>query len=228
MHRRRSSKTTLIGPSIICIGPVSFVPTGNGAIAYAVIFMKSVKAPWGKTDRADGRHYLTLGFYSQDSGETDQSALVNRVVQCYTGRGRHPALCFVHVELRFSDNVAFSITNAGIHLEQRVLSKPNYSTFFRLAVSKEQEERMRRKATQLYEQKAQFNWLGLIWNFLPFTSCCQIKPVNSFICTELVLIVLQSGSLFENVDASRTSPNDLYDLCIKSESGARLSYNKMV
>lgn len=189
--------------------------------------MNSLKAPWGKTDRNGSRRYLTLGFYNYDSSENEQHDCLNRVIHCYTSHGRHPALCFVHVELRFSDNIAFSITKEnGIHYEQRTLSSHNYSTFFRFCVTAEQENQMKATALCLLEQNSRFNLVGFIWNFLPLTSCCTYKPTDKFICTDLILTVMQSGGLFQNVEnVSRTSPNDLYDMCIRSESGAKLTFN---
>lgn len=168
--------------------------------------------------------YIQLGFFSYFNELAVEESLLHNagcldtITGWYMHAGRKPALCFGHAELRFSDNKAISITRGqGIHYEQRVLSKCNYSTFFKIAVTAREEQRMQHYAQEIYEQKPSFNLWGMLWNFLPLTSSCAVHRKNAYFCTELLVKILQEGGIFLGVDPSKVSPNDLYDMCIKSK-----------
>lgn len=172
---------------------------------------------------------------------------IDTVAGWWMHAGRKPALCFGHAELRFSDNKAISITRGqGVHYEQRVLSKCNYSTHFKIAVTPhvifllfafranhththiQEEAKMQRYAQEIYEEKPTFNLLGMLWNFAPFTSsaCCTLHRQNTYFCTELLVKILQKGGVFLDVDPSTVSPNKLYDMCVQNKR-AIITTNKM-
>ena len=194
----------------------SSLPTGNGRSAQSE------------------KRYIQLGFFSYFNELAPEESLLHDVgcIDTITGwwmhAGRKPSLSFGHVELRFSDNKAISITRGqGLHYEQRALSKCNYSTFFKIAVSAYEESKMQRYAQEIYEQKPSFNLWGMLWNFAPLTSYCTIHRSNAYFCTELIVKIIQEGGLFLGVDPSKISPNSLYDMCIK-EPRAVISLNKLV
>lgn len=178
--------------------------------------------------------YIKLGFFSLFNQQQPEDSLqhssgcIDHLAGYWIHAGRVPALRFGHVELRFSNNKVISITRSGggVHYEQRVLSKSNYSTFFKIAVTELEEQKMERLAQEIYEQKPSFNLWGMLWNFAPFTSHCTVYRNNSYFCTELLLKLLQEGGIFLGVDPAKVSPNKLYDMCIQ-EKRAIITLNKV-
>ena len=158
--------------------------------------------------------------------ENEQASCISWMVKSWTTGNRNPALCFTHAELRFSDRKVISITNAGIHYEQRVLSDNGYSTFFKIRVSAKQELAMRKKAEEMYDRKPSFNWVGLVWNFAPLTNRCAVTRSNSYFCTELIMEILHKADIFVSYNPAKISPNDLYDMCMH-EPMCVLSFNKV-
>lgn len=181
---------------------------------------KKLKAVWGT------KNQITVGFFSPSNIDNQQTNCVSWLVNSWTNGQRIPALCFTHVELRFSDNMAISITNEGIHYEQRILSSNGYSTFFQITVNNEQERQMKKLAQNIYKSNPSFNWFGLLWNFAPLTQHCAIKRRNAYFCTELIVILLQKADIFIGYNPSKISPNDLYDMCMH-EPLCVLSYNRV-
>jgi len=178
--------------------------------------------------------HIHIGFFSYFNELAPEESLLHQVgwIDTITGwwmhAGRKPAVCFGHAELRFSDNKAISITREqGVHYEQRVLSKCNYSTFFKIAVTAREEAAMQRYAQEIYEEKPTFNLLGMLWNFAPFTSSCAVHRKNTYFCTELLVKILQEGGVFLGVDPSTVSPNKLFDMCVQSKR-AIITTNKSI
>ena len=183
---------------------------------------KKLKANWGSSDS----RCVTIGFFSPDSRENQQNSCISWMVKSWTNGTRNPALCFTHVELRFSDRMVISITNEGIHYEQRVLSSNGYSTFFKIDVSVKQEIEMKNLAQDIFNQKPTFNWVGLVWNFAPLTNHCAVTRQNAYFCTELIVMILQKADIFIGAIPHKTSPNQLFDMCM-NEPMCVLTYNKL-
>jgi len=110
-----------------------------------------------------------------------------------------------HVEVQFSDGTTTSITrDPGIvHLIPKRLM--NYSCFFEISITEEQENEMIDFA-QIYPKR--FSLITMYWNFLPIFK--NFPRRSGTFCSEYICCLLQIAGFCESLDSYRTSPDDLY------------------
>jgi hypothetical protein len=186
---------------------------------------------------ADGKAILLVGFYTPEAELIPTSReppslykrIVNGSVSCCTRRGKYN---FSHAELCFSDRSVTSInqTFGKVHYRKSTLSNPGYSRFLKLYIDTKKEDKMKELAHDFATRGIPFNQGGMWWNFIPCLRCCPLRREGRAVfCSEYIIMLFQSVGLLTHLDASTTSPTDLF-LALKYEMGearARPTYNEL-
>lgn len=116
---------------------------------------------------------------------------------------------YSHVELVFSDMVAFSCAQTdSMHTRfQNIYFDTKYWTLVDVNVSEEDEKKIRTWCES--EVGCAYDWTGIILSqFIPFGYQSKTK----WFCSEVCVAALQQVGLFPKIKAWRVSPNKLYKL----------------
>lgn len=181
----------------------------------------------------DGRREMRLAFYktTPDRMDADECSCCMKTTFCCcfcmgnTCYGREwwrdlvtwwvsvDGESYAHVEIMFSDDHVYSITQVGgVHYTRdRMLSNHGYDMFLKIALTDEQEDKIQAFAEKTYKEQPEFNQMGYYWNFLPGLRNFPLRRNGErFFCSEMITTALQEGGLVDNLDATTTSPTDLY------------------
>lgn len=135
------------------------------------------------------RHYVQIGFFKYGS--------------CLQRFG--------HVELRFSDGHVTSITRdpGVVHYDcDRILSNSNYSSFFEIDLTEQEESLMQQLAKWHHDQETPFGHVRMYFNFL--CKCCPVRGPKRLFCSQYIVMLLQNANMLMDLDPDTTSPDALY------------------
>ena len=176
----------------------------------------------------DRKHLVTIGFF-EPKEQQDMGCFANCVNSIAASWTAREGLTYSHVEMRFSDGIVTSVTqNTPVHLERRVLSNPNYKSFFRIAVAPDKERKMKLLAEKYHKEEVRFNTGGMWWNFIPLLKYIPLqRGGRSVFCSEYMVQLLQEADFLLAIRPESTSPNDLY-VELKMMPEAKLGINTVL
>ena len=155
----------------------------------------------------NGKYIIKIGFRSTDCQDT---SLTGKIATYFTSNGTR--VTYQHVELMFSDQHVTSITKVPgtIHYDlQKLMSNKQYSRFYELHVTWDEEQRMQNYAENAFKEKIPFNKCGMYWNFIPY--CFTVnRQEKAFFCSEYIVKLLQEIGRVPNLISYKTSPNELF------------------
>jgi len=148
----------------------------------------------------------------------------------FTGQYTEQHIFYDHVELRFSRGQVTSINyNYGrvYMVDEKMLDRSGYSCFYQTSVTRAQQRRMQEMAQHFVDKNIPFNLRGMLCNFTPgFKHCLGIdREGQAVFCSEYIVHVLQAGGIFVDMEASKTSPNDLFR-AVRHHPDWYASYNR--
>lgn len=159
-----------------------------------------------KMKTALGQNIIQVGFFKNTSSS------------CYR------VLRYAHVELRFSDGTATSITRypGRVHyIANKQMSNPNYSCFFQIHLDPMEEFHLRAYADEFQDET--FSTFAMYWNF--FVRCF---PVNyGTFCSKYIVMLLQRIKMCQELNPLTATPDHVFESLAKDERTV-VSYNKLL
>jgi hypothetical protein len=157
-----------------------------------------------------------------------KTALGQNIIQVGFFRNDASSCCrilrYAHVELRFSDGTATSITRypGRVHyIANKQMSNPNYSCFFQIHLDPLEEFHLRAYADEFQDET--FSVFAMYWNFI-----FRCVPLNyGTFCSKYITMLLQKINLCKELNPLTASPDGVFESLAKDER-AIVSFNKQL
>ena len=180
-----------------------------------------------RVDPRTGDPVVQLAFFTMSKDHSYLKQKWTQFTAWLTGQYIDGNRFYDHVELRFSEGQVTSVNyvHGKVYMaDEKLLDRRGYSCFYELTLSKKDHQTLKKKALEFKDRP--FNLAGMMCNFLPGLNRCFAQDYggDQVFCSEYIVLLFQSIGYFTELEAHKTSPNDLFRAIVDDPAWTK-SYN---